>query len=359
MPSCQKCGKELKAEAVFCTSCGTPVTSYSSQRADKAPKPQAQPSPPPPKSKAATVAYFIAGLVVICAALYGVSVLYMGYSIRKASTSGFHKYNSGHYIECARHFHYLTRKVPKNEENWAMLGECLALSGDNTEAARTLKNALKWHPDSPHLLTLIGTALFNQGKYEAASEHFQKAIEEDPTNSLPHFHLGLTLEKMKKTGPAIEHLEKALPTMDGNKLKVLEPLSHLYFSSGNYEKAAERLEEAIKIDPNKFSIRLAAGKTYYAMKDFRKALLQAEAALAIEPKSQEAKKLVEQVAGTIDQNTERGYLELRRELDKRYLELYNDANSFITRLNEKMEEMLGKENPELEQLEQRVAELQD
>lgn len=355
MPTCSNCGKELKPDASFCTICGTPLTSYRQQ-------PQETPGEPPPalkKNKLTTVAYFFVGLLVVCAALYGISVLYMGYSIRKASTAGYHRFNSGHYIECAKQFRYLTRKAPKNEGNWAMLGECLAAAGEDTEAVRALKSALKWHPASPRLLTLLGIALYNQEKYDAAAKHLLKAIEEDPTNSRPHFHLGLTFEKMNKIRPAIEHLEKALPLMDEDKIKVLEPLGRLYFSLEEYEKSAEKLEEAKEIDPNKYSVRIAACKTYFEMRDFKKALLHCDGALTIRPKSEEAKNLRKQITGSIEHKTELGYRERRRPLDELYLELYAEVNDFITMLNENMDKILGKGNPQIEQLIIRVDDLLD
>ena len=83
--------------------------------------------------------------------------------------------------------------------------------GGEAAAEEALKNALKLVPDSPKLLSLLGTVQYREKKMDPARETLEKAISDPKTrNPEARFLLGKIYRDDKKDLPrAIELLKKA------------------------------------------------------------------------------------------------------------------------------------------------------
>jgi len=55
-----------------------------------------------------------------------------------------------------------------------------------------------------------GVGHYQQGHWDVAMEHFQKAVKADPNSAVVHYNVALTLDKMGKHEDATKSFKKAL-----------------------------------------------------------------------------------------------------------------------------------------------------
>ena len=55
-----------------------------------------------------------------------------------------------------------------------------------------------------------GTGHYQQGHWDVAMEHYQKAVKADPNSAVVHYNVALTLDKMGKHEDATASFKKAL-----------------------------------------------------------------------------------------------------------------------------------------------------
>jgi tetratricopeptide (TPR) repeat protein len=55
----------------------------------------------------------------------------------------------------------------------------------------------------------VGVGLFQAGEYESAAEHFQKAVEENPSFAEAYMNLGTSLYRIERFNEAMEAYKKA------------------------------------------------------------------------------------------------------------------------------------------------------
>jgi Tfp pilus assembly protein PilF len=55
-----------------------------------------------------------------------------------------------------------------------------------------------------------GVGHYQQGHWDVAMEHFQKAVKADPNSAVAHYNVALTLDKMGKHPEATASFKKAL-----------------------------------------------------------------------------------------------------------------------------------------------------
>ena len=55
-----------------------------------------------------------------------------------------------------------------------------------------------------------GVSHFQQGHWDVAMEHYQKAVKADPNSAVVHYNIALTLDKMGKHQDATASFKKAL-----------------------------------------------------------------------------------------------------------------------------------------------------
>ena len=109
---------------------------------------------------------------------------------------------------------------------------------------------------SPGLYGLIGMLYFRQEKYDRAIDHFQKALDMDGsfsearTDTLAAYHLWASqLIKDSRTDEALSVLLRALELFPSSRV-IYYDLGTAYETSKHYEKAIEKYEKALEIDPS-------------------------------------------------------------------------------------------------------------
>ncbi len=94
-----------------------------------------------------------------------------------------------------------------------------------------------------------GGALYSLGKYDAAIECYDKAIEIDPNDADVWNNKGLALNSLGKYDEAITSYDKAIE-IDPNDADVWNNKGLALNSLGKYDEAITSYDKAIEIDPN-------------------------------------------------------------------------------------------------------------
>lgn len=63
-----------------------------------------------------------------------------------------------------------------------------------------------------------GITLFNQGRFDAAKQHFEQAVADDPALAQAHYNLGLALYQLGSTADARKHFVEAANLAPGDKV---------------------------------------------------------------------------------------------------------------------------------------------
>ena len=85
-------------------------------------------------------------------------------------------------------------------------------TGGGTKKAGTSPDAPLFAPASSaaRMANDEGVGHYQQGHWDVAMEHFQKAVKADPNSAVVHYNIALTLDKMGKHEDAANSFKKAL-----------------------------------------------------------------------------------------------------------------------------------------------------
>lgn len=84
------------------------------------------------------------------------------------------------------------------------------------QAILFLEEAKSLEPGKGSIREALARSYYNCGRFDLAREHFEKAIEIDPTNDYAHFGLGLCLVKQGDIARAAGHIKIALAMKPDN-----------------------------------------------------------------------------------------------------------------------------------------------
>lgn len=131
----------------------------------------------------------------------------------------------------------------------------IALQAGSSEAAlAAAEEALALAPESPELLVAAGTSACGAGCHRPAVEYLGRFLEARGEESRPweaqaHLALGSSLDEFDQVHPALAHLEVARSLAAPNA-DLLNTLGYVYRRAGEPERAVERLQEGLRLDPS-------------------------------------------------------------------------------------------------------------
>lgn len=164
----------------------------------------------------------------------------------------------------------------------------------------------------------LAEKLMEEGKYDEAIAHYQKALNESPKN----FEYKIKLLRAKEIS-ARDHFKKGLKFMEENNFVEAEREFQLtlildpnYKNALNYLQEVKRKKDAIE--------SLHKAKEFYTLNKFKDAYESAKKAYALDPNSKEAKDLLE-ILTTQDQKSRFEY-ELSFDSSKPVTLKFKDAN---------------------------------
>ena len=145
-------------------------------------------------------------------------------------------------------FEHTTKVTQRNYLAITLLGSLLAKEHKYDEAMAYYQTALRYQPDFPEAHFFLGDALDEQGKLDAAIAEYQKALWFKPTQEQTHIFMGIALAKQKKYDEAMAHYTAALK-LDPDSAVAQNNLARILHTLGRLDEAVQHYHAALEIDP--------------------------------------------------------------------------------------------------------------
>jgi tetratricopeptide (TPR) repeat protein len=145
-------------------------------------------------------------------------------------------------------FEHADKVTPKNYMAITILGSLLAKEHKYDEAMAYYQTALRYQPAFPEAHFFMGDALDEQGKLDEAIAEYQKALWFKPTQEQTHIFMGIALAKQKKYDEAMAHYTAALK-LNPDSAVAQNNLARILHTLGRFDEAIERYNAALEIDP--------------------------------------------------------------------------------------------------------------
>jgi tetratricopeptide (TPR) repeat protein len=135
-----------------------------------------------------------------------------------------------------------------------------------------------------------GEANYKAGKYEAAVTDLQQAVKLSPDWDDPHYVLALSLSELGKLQEAIEEFKQVvtLAIKDEPKILAYYNMGNAYVDLGQYDKAIESYQQAIKLKSNLSKPHNNLGLAYAAAGRLADAVAEFKQAVQLRPEYAEA-----------------------------------------------------------------------
>lgn len=145
-------------------------------------------------------------------------------------------------------------------------------------ALETLPNALDHHPYPADIHVALGKTHWQAGQTDAALDHFNRAIAEDPANVKAYGNRGLLYHQRGQNSLALEDWNRALAYQPGNAL-IHYNRGLLYLHQDRYQEALADFDQAIATNPNMAEAYLHRGDLRERLGDWAGAVHDWELAL--------------------------------------------------------------------------------
>jgi tetratricopeptide (TPR) repeat protein len=156
----------------------------------------------------------------------------------------------------------LLEAFPDSPQALTLGGRIYYAFGDENRASRCWEKCLEIDPGFAATWHVKGEAAWEQGDYEKAADYLARAIDADPRlHRKLAFVLADSLMSSGNTEEAIGVLEQAAE--DGAlSLDSLFLLGHAYLQLGQYQKARDRFNAALVIDPESSKVHFGLATVY-------------------------------------------------------------------------------------------------
>jgi tetratricopeptide (TPR) repeat protein len=145
-------------------------------------------------------------------------------------------------------FEHADRVTPKNYMAITILGSLLAKEHKYDEAMAYYQTALRYQPAFPEAHFFMGDALDEQGRLDEAIAEYKKALWFKPTQEQTHIFMGIALAKQKKYDEAMAHYNAALK-LNPDSAVAQNNLARILHTLGRFDEAIEHYNDALETDP--------------------------------------------------------------------------------------------------------------
>jgi tetratricopeptide (TPR) repeat protein len=180
-----------------------------------------------------------------------------------------------------------TEKTQKLKE-WLVKADIAFGNQDLSIARDALKAALELAPDTPDILSALGTLCYQLGDLEQARTYLRQLVQQGPDNAGDWARLALTFYHLNEIGEFEAALGRALE-LDPNHVEALRMLGHLNFNHGSIADAAQQYGKLLKQAPDDVEVITALGVCFYKMRDYESAQMMFERVLELNPENALAK----------------------------------------------------------------------
>lgn len=154
----------------------------------------------------------------------------------------------GYWKDTRTLFEHANEMTPHNYMAITMLGSQLAEEHKYDEAIAYYQTALRYQPTFPEAHFFMGAALDQQGKLDEAIAEYEQALWFKPTQEQTHIFLGIALTKQKKYEEAIAHYSAALK-LNPDSAVAQNNLARIFHTQGRLDEAIQHYQAALEIDP--------------------------------------------------------------------------------------------------------------
>jgi len=157
---------------------------------------------------------------------------------------------------------YLDRAIalsPNKGHYYHLRAVGLAHMNETARADADWDKASTLAPDDPEPQVHQGIDRLRRGALHDAVRAFESAIAKDPGHARAHAYLGAALEQLEDGQRAFEHYDRAT-RLASDDAKVFCDRSFAYFRRGDYEKALEDANRAVRLEERLGNAYLARGQ---------------------------------------------------------------------------------------------------
>ena len=167
------------------------------------------------------------------------------------------------------------------------LGVVFDQQGQFDKAIPHFEKALEINPDYAEAHYNLGDVLAYQGQLEKAIPHLEEAIRINPNRADTHYNLGSVFDRQGQLDEAVSHLEKAIE-LRSDYAEAHYNLGAVFAKQGQLDKAVSHLEKAIRLKPGMAEAYNNLGGVFGQQGQFDKAVSSLEKAIGLNPDCAEA-----------------------------------------------------------------------
>jgi serine/threonine protein kinase/tetratricopeptide (TPR) repeat protein len=197
-------------------------------------------------------------------------------------------FRSGRYDDARQEVERALALQPTSEEGMRLLGRVLMRQGHVDEGLVQFNKAIAIRPNSLSLFTEMGLALYSASRFAEALAAFERAIALSPNSSLNLTQAGAASQAMGDDKRALAYYERAIAIQP--RAEAFSSMGTIYYSQGEYAKAAGAYEGALLIRPLSAITQRNLGDAYThlgrldeARRAYRAAVARAEAEVSVSP----------------------------------------------------------------------------
>ncbi len=174
---------------------------------------------------------------------------------------------------------YFSKHSEEKGDVFIKIGLLYDEKNEYLNAIESFKKALSYFPKDDKLYFFIGIEYRYLKRYREALKAFKEAIRLNEKNPKYFFNAGVCLERMGNISEAIKYLDESVK-LNGNDPIVLNYLGYLLADSGTrLNEAKKYIEKALSKEPENSAYLDSMGWVYYRMGDYERAREYVEKAI--------------------------------------------------------------------------------
>lgn len=157
---------------------------------------------------------------------------------------------------------------------------------DNPSADKWLTVSLRLNPKDAQGWFYLGRTKYSETEYPAAIEAFEQCLKLEPRNILAEYNVGLSYEGLNQKDEAIQAYQNAIEWQAQSEIKSPEPfvyLARLYMNQNQPERAVPYLVQAVAAFPQVSLAHEELGRAYSVLHRLPEAQDELEKAVKLSP----------------------------------------------------------------------------
>ncbi|MCP3671090.1 MAG: tetratricopeptide repeat protein [Gammaproteobacteria bacterium] len=184
---------------------------------------------------------------------------------------GIKHHNSGDLKRAAKIYQKVLKQAPEHADALHLLGLTAHQAGDQRRAIRLIQKAIAINPKTASYHNSLGEAYRTEGFIDKAKEQYEVALKIE-NNPMFINNLGLVLQHKGEYERAIECFEEAIKK-DQSSAAAFNNAGNSFRSLGNYDRAIHAFMQAIRLSPETAMVYNNLGLTYQDKGQIPKAVL--------------------------------------------------------------------------------------